>query len=305
MTLVPYYEQAELVQNATWTVKKALLIGGLLVVLTLGLFLGNLRTAFIVALSLPICALVAVLCMGLQGISANLMSLGGIAIAIGMLGDGAIVMVENIYRHLGERHGRGESKATVIFDAAPRGEPADRVLDRDHHHRLPAALHPARASRARCSRRWRSRSPSRCWARCWWPSSWRPVLSLYLLKQAPHRELALVRVLKAVYRPLLAGALRCKCVVHRRWRVAALVGSLALVPRLGTEFIPTLEEGLDPDRRDHGAVHLAGEGHRTGHGDGAGDRAVRRRSTRRSRGSAGRRRAAIRTRSTTPRSTSS
>ena len=118
VTLVPYYEQAELVQNATWTVKKSLLIGGLLVIVTLGLFLGNVRTAFIVALSLPICALVAVLCMGARGISANLMSLGGIAIAIGMLGDGAIVMVENLFRHLGERHGRGESKATVIYDAA-------------------------------------------------------------------------------------------------------------------------------------------------------------------------------------------
>jgi heavy metal efflux system protein len=69
-----------------------------------------------------------------------------------------------------------------------------------------------------------------------------PVLSLYLLKQAPSKELALVRMLKAAYRPLLAGALRFKFVVMGV-AVAALIGSLALVPRLGTEFIPTLEEG--------------------------------------------------------------
>ena len=118
VTLVPYYEQAELIANATWTVKQSLLIGGLLVIITLGLFLGNLRTAFIVAVSLPISALIAVLFMGWRGLSANLMSLGGVAIAIGMLGDGAIVMVENLFRHLGERHGGGASMAQVIRGAA-------------------------------------------------------------------------------------------------------------------------------------------------------------------------------------------
>ncbi len=118
VTLAPYYEQAELVAKATGTVKQSLLIGGLLVIITLGLFLGNLRAASIVALSLPVCALVAVLCMGWLGISANLMSLGGIAVAVGMLGDGAIVMVENLFRRLGESFGRGESKATVIYEAA-------------------------------------------------------------------------------------------------------------------------------------------------------------------------------------------
>ena len=94
--LVPYYEQAELVEHATWTVKKALLQGAVLVLLMLLLFLGNVRTALIVAVSLPVCSLVAVIFMGLSGISANLMSLGGIAIAIGMLGDGSIVMVEEL-----------------------------------------------------------------------------------------------------------------------------------------------------------------------------------------------------------------
>ena len=85
--------------------------------LVLLLFLGNLRTAFIVALSLPVCALVAVIFMDLNGISANLMSLGGIAIAIGMLGDGAIVMVENIYRHLGESRSQDLPKGTIILQA--------------------------------------------------------------------------------------------------------------------------------------------------------------------------------------------
>ena len=82
VALVPYYEQAELVSNATGTVIKALWQGGLLVILVLALFLGYWRTALIVALSLPICALTAIIFMDLNEISANLMSLGGIAIAI-------------------------------------------------------------------------------------------------------------------------------------------------------------------------------------------------------------------------------
>ena len=239
--LVPYYEQAELVQNATWTVKRSLLIGGLLVIVTLGLFLGNFRTAFIVALSLPVCALVAVLCMGVKGIPADLMSLGGIAIAIGMLGDGSIVMVENLFRHLGERHDHGESKATVIYESACEVNrpiafsiaiiiivflPLFTLEGVEGKMFSPVAFTIAFA----------------LFGSLLVAILVAPVLSLYLLKLAPHRELALVRVLRRGYRPLLARALRHKVVVVAI-AVAGLLGSLALVPGLGTEFIPTLEEG--------------------------------------------------------------
>jgi len=239
--LIPYYEQAELVHNATWTVKKALLLGGLLVIITLGVFLGNFRTAFIVALSLPICVLVAVLCMGVQGLSANLMSLGGIAIAIGMLGDGAIVMVENIFRHLGERHSRGEPKATVIYDAACEVNrpivfsimiiiivflPLFTLEGVEGKMFSPMAFTIAFALLG-------SLLVAVLVA---------PVLSLLLLKQEPHKELRLVKVLKAVYRPLLARAVRHKRTVVLV-AVVAFALSLMVVPFLGTEFIPTLEEG--------------------------------------------------------------
>ena len=239
--LVPYYEQAELVQSATWTVKKALLIGGLLVIITLGLFLGNFRTAFIVALSLPICALVAVLCMGAQGISANLMSLGGIAIAIGMLGDGAIVMVENLFRHLGEQHGRGESKAQVIYNSA-------REVNRPIVFSIAIIIVVFLPLFTLEGVEGKMFSPMAFTIAFALLGSLlvailvAPVLSLYLLKQAPHKELPLMRWLKAMYRPLLAGALRYKYGVMGG-AFAALIASLALVPKLGTEFIPTLEEG--------------------------------------------------------------
>ena len=116
--LVPYYEQAKLVQNATWTVKEALIIGSILVLLTLAVFMGNLRSSLIVSFSLPFCALIAVICMRYWGLSANLMSLGGIAIAIGMLCDGAIVMVENIYRHLNiEKNSRRKRNEIILISA--------------------------------------------------------------------------------------------------------------------------------------------------------------------------------------------
>jgi len=241
VTLVPYYEQAELVANATWTVKKSLLIGGLLVIATLGLFLGNFRTAFIVALSLPICALVAVLFMGWQGISANLMSLGGIAIAIGMLGDGAIVMVENLFRHLGERQGRGETKATVIYNAA-------REVNRPIVFSIAIIITVFLPLFTLEGVEGKMFSPMAFTISFALAGSLlvaivvAPVLSLYLLKQAPSEELVLVRVLKRAYRPALAGAIRFKFVVMSV-ALAAFVGCLALAPRLGTEFIPTLEEG--------------------------------------------------------------
>jgi len=239
--LIPYYEQAELIRNATWTVKKALLIGGLLVIITLGVFLGNFRTAFIVALSLPICALVAVLCMGVQGLSADLMSLGGIAIAIGMLGDGAIVMVENLFRQLGERHGRGEPKATVIHDAAREVSrpivfsiiiiiivflPLFTLEGVEGKMFSPMAFTIAFALLG-------SLLVAIVVA---------PVLSLLLVKQAPHKELRLVKALRSAYRPLLAWAVRRKLTVVLV-AVLAFAASLVLVPFLGTEFIPTLEEG--------------------------------------------------------------
>jgi len=241
VTLLPYYEQAELVEKATWTVKRSLLIGGLLVVVTLILFLGNFRTAFIVALSLPVCALIAILCMGAYGISANLMSLGGIAIAIGMLGDGAIVMVENLFRHLGHNDLRGESKSAVIYDAA-------REVNRPIAFSIAIIITvflPLFTLQGVEGKMFTPMAFTIAFALAgslFMAIVAAPVLSVYLLKQSPHKELFLVRALKRIYHPLLAGAIRFKYLVIGA-AAAALIGSLALVPRLGTEFIPTLEEG--------------------------------------------------------------
>jgi len=102
VTLTPFYNRGELVNRAVHTVSKALLEAVALVLVLLVLFLGNLRAALTVALVLPLSALWTFLLMGASGLSANLMSLGGLAIAIGMLVDAAVVVVENVVAHLHE-----------------------------------------------------------------------------------------------------------------------------------------------------------------------------------------------------------
>lgn len=100
VTLEPFYDQAELVEKAVSTVSVALLQAFVLIVVVLMLFLVNLRATFLVLISIPISIGLALMFMAYWGISANLMSLGGLAIAIGMLVDGSVVMVEHIIRDL-------------------------------------------------------------------------------------------------------------------------------------------------------------------------------------------------------------
>ncbi|WP_417624434.1 efflux RND transporter permease subunit [Paremcibacter congregatus] len=96
----PIYDQADLVSKAVATVTDALLQAFVLIVVVLFLFLLNLRAAGLVLLSIPLSILMALVVMSAYGMSANLMSLGGMAIAIGMMVDGSVVMMENIFRHM-------------------------------------------------------------------------------------------------------------------------------------------------------------------------------------------------------------
>lgn len=100
VTIKPFYDRALLVDRAVGAVSKALLEATALVIVLLGAFLGNLRAALTVALVLPLAALSTFILMRFFGMSANLMSLGGLAIAIGMLVDAAVVVVENIVQRI-------------------------------------------------------------------------------------------------------------------------------------------------------------------------------------------------------------
>ncbi len=116
LRLVPYYEQKTLVEACVRTVQSALIQGIVLVAIVLMVFMGALRPSIVVALSIPFSVLFATLGMGWFGLSANLMSFGGLAIAIGMMVDGTIVMVENVDRHL--RQARPEEPNTQVIARA-------------------------------------------------------------------------------------------------------------------------------------------------------------------------------------------
>ncbi|MDF1543847.1 MAG: CusA/CzcA family heavy metal efflux RND transporter [bacterium] len=239
--LVPYYNQSALVSNAVNTVREALFYGGFLVVLVLVMFLGNIRSAFIVSLALPICALIAAIFMNGAEMSANLMSLGGIAIAIGLLGDASIVIVENIYRQLGERNNEEKSRFEIIVAACTEVarpiifsvsiiiivflplftlEGVEGKMFSPMAFTITFALLGSLVAALVIS----------------------PVLSSFLLKKGVRREFFLVNLLKNSYRPILKYVLRFRAIILAVTLVV-FIGTLAMVPYLGTEFIPTLEEG--------------------------------------------------------------
>ena len=126
--LVPFYDRTDLVKKAIHTVTKALEEGAVFVLIILIVLLADVRSALIVTLILPLAALFAFIMMKWYGLSANLMSLGGLAIGIGMMVDGAVVMVENIHRHLTEqtdpaRHQQAGKIETVLYAAKEVGRP--------------------------------------------------------------------------------------------------------------------------------------------------------------------------------------
>jgi cobalt-zinc-cadmium resistance protein CzcA len=110
----PFYDRTNLVETALGTVQTALPQGAVLVLFMLLFLMGHLRSAMIVALQLPLVVLATFLLMDLAGMSSNLMTLSGLAIAIGMLGDGAIVLVENGVRLFGRRGKDTEADDRVV-----------------------------------------------------------------------------------------------------------------------------------------------------------------------------------------------
>jgi cobalt-zinc-cadmium resistance protein CzcA len=242
VTLIPYYNQSTLVNNAVKTVQDALWQGAILVILILVIFLGNIRSAFIVALALPVCALVATIVMGVAGMSANLMSLGGIAIAIGMLGDASIVIVENVSRHLSD--GKSQSKSKMEIIVASCKEVARPIIFSVMI--IIVVFLPLFTLEGVEGKMFSPMAFTVTFALLGSLLAallFSPVLSSYLLKKSNHKNSLVARGFIRIYIPHLRWVLR-----HRIFILAvtmiAFVGSLALLPSLGTEFIPALEEGV-------------------------------------------------------------
>lgn len=115
--IVPFYDRTDLVDSALGTVQSTLIESLILVIVVLSIFLGTIRTSIVVCFTLIITPLVTFLVMNYYGMPANLMSLGGLTIALGMMVDPTVVVVENIYQRLGEAKDSGKSKFNIIVDA--------------------------------------------------------------------------------------------------------------------------------------------------------------------------------------------
>ena len=166
--LVPYYDRTDLVKKAIHTVTKALEEGAIFVLIVLIVLLADVRSALIVTVVLPLSALFAFIMMRWWGLSANLMSLGGLAIGIGMMVDGAVVMVENIHRHLTEKANavrRGLPEKWKPCFTRPRKSDARLCSGFASSSWCSCRFSPSKVSRARCSARSPSPSPSLCSAR--------------------------------------------------------------------------------------------------------------------------------------------
>ncbi len=244
--LAPFYDRTALVTTAIHTVTKALGEGAIFVFIMLVVLLADLRSAIIVTLVLPLAALFSFIMMRWYGLTANLMSLGGLAIGIGMMADGAVVMVENIHRHLTERDEAGKhadaSKTEIVLYAAKEvGRPVVFGI-----FIIVVVFLPLLTLEGFEGKMFAPLAFTIAFALLGsliLSLTLVPMLCTVLLKQKLlERDPFHIRWLKQLY----LGALK-PCVRHPTLVVTlallALLGSLALIPRIGTEFLPPLEEG--------------------------------------------------------------
>ncbi len=245
--IVPYYQQKDIVEASVNTVTKALLQGIALVMLVLLVFMGGFRPSLVVALAIPFSVLFAFIAMGYFGLSANLMSLGGLAIAIGMMVDGTIVVVENVDRMLREADPH-ESRIHVVGRACKEvGRPIVFAIFIIIIVFLP--LFTLQGVEGKTFRPLAYTVALAMFGSLIFALIQAPMFSDLLMRRpkatkgdAKPRESFVVRILLKPYRPLISYFVRA------RW--AAVVLSVVLItigvlifPRLGSEFTPTLKEG--------------------------------------------------------------
>ena len=259
----PYYNQADLVTKAVETVTNALLLAFVFIAIVLALFLMNLRATTLVLLSIPISIGIALMIMAWFGLSANLMSLGGIAVAIGMLVDGSVVMVENMFKHLTHPDAEHDDHRDELAGDDP--DPLDASHD-DHG----IALRLQEAGREVARPIFFATaiilvvfmplfSFEGVEAKLFQPMAISimlaivsavivalvvvPALASYMFRKGiRERESFILKPLEKLYRMGLAWSLKHSRVVVGAAAVLVVLAAL-IVPRLGTEFVPELEEG--------------------------------------------------------------
>ncbi len=243
VVLRPIYERTDLVEKAVGTATNALFQGAILVGVILFLFLGEWRPALVVIVSIPLTMLITFVFMDEAGLSANLMSLAGLAIGIGMIVDGAVVVVENSFRVMAERRAETEKvnrTAAVLAAAREVVNPMTFAILIIMVVFLP--LFALEGLEGKLFKPMAFNITFAMGGSLLLALTLIPVLAALLLKPQRERETWLIRVIKPRYLSLLAWALANRKVVVGS-AVGLLVASMALFPFLGKEFMPQLQEG--------------------------------------------------------------
>ena len=242
VTIEPVYDRSDLIHRAIETLKNTLLEESLIVALVCIVFLFHVRSALVAILMLPVGILIAFIVMRLLDMNSNIMSLGGIAIAIGAMVDAAIVMIENAHKHL-ERAAPDASRVTIMVEAAQEVGPAlffSLLI-------ITVSFLPVFTLEAQEGRLFKPLAYTKTFA-----MAGAALLSLTLVpalmvlfirgKIVPEHRNPLNRFLIWAYRPLIAGVMRWKKLTIL---LALLILAASYYPasRLGSEFMPTLNEG--------------------------------------------------------------
>jgi Cu(I)/Ag(I) efflux system membrane protein CusA/SilA len=244
--IVPFYDRSALIERAAATLRRSLIEEAVVVTLVNILFLLHLRSVLIVTIPIPLAVLIAFLFMHYLGITSNIMSLAGIAIAIGVLVDAAIVVTENAFRFIEKRHvdphDRRAIAATVLDATKLVGRPIFFSMAI-----IVLAFIPVFALTGQEGKLFHPLAFTKTFAMAGatiLSVTLVPVLCTLLIGGTVRGEERnpIMRPLVWMYRPVLGWALRHR-ILTLGLALLVLVGALALVPRIGKEFMPPLNEG--------------------------------------------------------------
>lgn len=234
-----YYDRIELVNAAIKTTSDALFLGVLFVIVVLFLFLNKLKPALVVALVLPFSILMSFIVMNLLGMSANLMSLGGLAIGIGMLVDGTIVVVENVMRHIKEKT-KDTLFATISFATKEVGRPSIFATLIVVSVFLP--LLTLEGLEGKMFAPLAITISVALFSSLILALTMAPVLSSFLLNDSSESKSSFIEKWENGYKSILKF-----CFAKERYitlgAIFLVLATLFIFSRLGTEFVPALEEG--------------------------------------------------------------
>ncbi len=240
--LVPVYDRSSLIERAIETLKRTLLEEMIIVSLVIIIFLLHVRSALVAIVTLPIAILIAFIPMYYQGLTANIMSLGGIAVAIGAMVDAAIVIIDNIHKRLEGQDVQGEARTNLIIKAMQEVGPSiffSLLI-------ITVSFFPVFALEGTEGRLFKPLAFTKTYSMGFaalLSVTLIPALAVLVIKGRIRGDVSwLNRGLKAVYAPIVALAVKWRWIVLAA-AIATMIATIPVYQQLGNEFMPPLNEG--------------------------------------------------------------